>query len=782
MRLSQAARKFNVSTETIVDFLHKKKNEIDPNPNSKLTTSQLQLIAQEFSKSAAEKEKSRQHTKEATQKIAVTTAKSAETPKKEAPVPKIEEKPTVKKIERPVQEGFRIIGTISLPTKEKSKKFLQVTSSDQLPTPKKAAEKPKPIKEKRAARPFAPSPQDKPKPSAFSHAPKRNFKAKRSKYRKDKKAQISKQQEEAKSREEASSNVLKITPFITAKELAGLMKVAVTELLSICMTLGRPISINKRLEEETILFLADELGYQVQFITIEEESAVTKEVDPEKLEARAPIVTVMGHVDHGKTSLLDAIRKTQVTKEEAGGITQHIGAYDVITQKGKRVVFLDTPGHEAFTAMRARGAKITDIAIIIVAADEEVMPQTREAISHAQLAEVPIVIAINKVDKPGADPDRIKGQLADLGITVEELGGEYQCQEISAKTGDGIPNLLDKVLLEADILALQADPTQQAQGTVIEASLDRGRGYLSNFMVQEGSLKKGDIVLAGQYFGKVKAMFDSHGQKRTEVPPATPVQMLGLNGAPQAGEVFKVMSSEKEARELAAKYQAIRRQQSLRAKTRVIKTFEDITDPLQGAKQLNIIIKADVDGSVGVLADSLLSLSTSDVKIHIIHQAVGPISESDVLLATTSQAHIIGFHTKLSSQVRKIAARENVDIRLYNLIHEATQGVEELISHRTEPKTEEVAHGRGTLIQIFRVKGVGVIAGCRVKKGVIKRSSMVRIIRGDDILYQGPIKSLKIETEDVKEAREGVNCGLNLRNFDDLKVDDEVEAFEIKEV
>ena len=790
MRLSQAARKFNVSTETIVNYLNKQGNTVDPNPNTKLTPPQLELLTQEFNRSAEEKKKALQprdkvvqqqkptppEKNEEVEAQEVTQAPTTAKEKEEEPSP-----PTTATTSSP-QTGFRILGSITLPSKQPKNKFMQVTSSDQLKKSKTPFEKPSPSKEKPAGRSFPPRfPSRSQRPSS-TQSQKKDFKTRR-KHRKEKKSQLLKQQVEAQSQEAASKSLLKLTPFITAKELAGLMKKPVTDILGTCMELGHPVSINQRLDEETILFLGEHYDYQIQFISIEEEEKdnSTKVIDPAKLKPRAPIISVMGHVDHGKTSLLDSIRKTEVTGQEAGGITQHIGAYEVHTSQGKRIVFLDTPGHEAFTAMRARGAQLTDIAIIIVAADEEVMPQTKEAISHAQLAKVPIVIVINKVDKPGADPDRIKGQLADMDITVEELGGTYQCQELSAKTGEGIPELLEKLLLEAELLTLKADPSQEAQGTVIEASLDRGKGYLANLMIQEGSLKKGDVMHAGSYFGKVKAMFNSHGQKITEVAPATPVQVLGLNGAPQAGESFKVMPSEKEARELAARYQAIRHQQSLLSKKKVITTLEDIINPLQGAQQLNIIIKADVDGSVEVLADSLLSLSTPEVKIDILHQAVGPISESDVLLASTSKSHIIGFHTKVASQVKKIAAREKVDIQLYNLIHEATQAIEELINHRTEPQTEEVIHGHGTLIQIFRIKGVGVVAGCRVKKGVIRRNSQVRIIRNDEILYQGPIKSLKIETEDVKEAREGLNCGFNLRNFDDLKVDDKVEAFEVKE-
>ena len=773
MRLSKAVREFNVSTETIIQYLRNEGEEINGNPNTKLTPAQVDILKKGFKKVAEEK-------KEAVKPPDTSPQKQRE--KQETPTDDPTTPPSAEETKSPstTQPHFRILGNIPVTTKKADDQFTPVTSSDAVnPTsplftkqrpPKKGA-----TQERSNSLPTFPSTGQR-LPAARSTV--KSFKSRR-KHRKEKKNL--QRQQEAHNQELANQKVLNVTPFITAKELAGLMNKPTTDLLKICLELGRPISINQRLDEETILFLGEHYDFQMQFATVEEiEDTSTTDVDPAKLQERAPIVSVMGHVDHGKTSLLDFIRQTEVTQQEAGGITQHIGAYEVHTTKGKRIAFLDTPGHEAFTAMRARGAQLTDIAIIIVAADEQVMPQTKEAIKHAQLAEVPIVIAINKVDKPGADPDKIKAQFADMQIVVEDLGGDYQCQEISAKTGQGIPELLEKVILEADLLELRADPTARAQGTVIEASLEKGKGYLANLMVQNGTLKKGDILLAGTYYGKVKAM--SHGQKVEQVPPSTPVQMLGLNGAPQAGERFRVMSSEKEARELASRSQAIRHQQSLRAKKKVVSSFEEMTDPLKGAPAINIIIKADADGSVEALADSLLALSTAEVTIDIIRQAVGPISESDVLFAADANAHIIGFHTKVTRNVKKKAVSEKVDIQLYNLIHEAIQGVEKLIENRTEPTVEEVIHGSGTLIQIFKVKGVGKIAGCRVQKGMIRRNSQIRVIRNDEILYQGPIKSLKIETEDVKEARERVNCGINLRNFDDLQVDDQVEAFEEKEV
>ncbi|MEM7361579.1 MAG: translation initiation factor IF-2 [Bacteroidota bacterium] len=775
MRLSKAVREFNVSTETIVQYLRKEGEEINGNPNTKLTTAQVDILTKGFKNVLKEKEK---------EEVVESPLPSPPTPSKEE---EATEKPstgeTNKEIKPPQREKthFRILGNIPVTPKKKESQLRPVTSSDATNLASPLLKNSSPSKKEEAKERSSSPPKF---PMTAQRRPGKRITTKsfqnRRKHRKEKKSLL--RQQEAQN-EQLTENILNVTPFITVKELAGLMNQPTTDLLKLCLELGRPVSINQRLDEEVILFLAEHYNFQIQFVTLEEiGTTVTTEVDTTKLEERAPIVSVMGHVDHGKTSLLDFIRKTEVTQKEAGGITQHIGAYEAHTTKGKRIAFLDTPGHEAFTAMRARGAQLTDIAIIIVAADEQVMPQTKEAIKHAQIADVPIVIAINKVDKPGADPNRIKAQLADMEILVEELGGNTQCQEISAKTGQGIPELLDKVTLESDLLELRTDPTADAQGTVIDASLEKGKGYLANLMVQNGSLKKGNIVLAGTYYGKVKAMYNSHGQKVDEVPPSTPVQMLGLNGAPQAGEPFKVMSTDREARELASRSQAIRHQQSLRSKKKVVSSFEEMTEPLKASQKLNIIIKADVDGSVEALADSLLALSTPEVVIDILRQAVGPISDTDVLLAADANAHIIGFHTKVTKDVKKKAGKEKVDIQLYNLIHEAIQGIEKLIENRTEPELEEIVHGHGTLIQIFRVKGVGTIAGCRVKKGMIRRNSQIRIIRNDEILYQGPIKSLKIESEDVKEAREGVNCGVNLRNFDDLQVDDQVEAFEVKEV
>ena len=769
MRLSQAARKFNLSTETIVQYLNKKKSPIDNSPNAKLTPAQLQLITQEFTSTPKRKNNPPSPTLQKTH-----TEKPTIQSIKPLPIsPSVNEKNKETTLITTPKTGFRILGTITLPTKTPQNNFIQVTSSDQL-------KKTTPSFKEKKAEPTSKTTSKPPFKSNTTKKPQKNFKARR-KYRKEKKNLIFQQQEKSQHQQVQQENILKITPRITTNELAGLLKKPLSDILDTCTQLGRPTSINQKLDKETILFLAEHYHYRVEFITLDR-AEKKPDNDPKKLRPRAPIVTVMGHVDHGKTSLLDYIRKTTITQQEAGGITQHIGAYEVNTPQKKRIVFLDTPGHEAFTAMRARGAQLTDIAIIIIAADEKIMPQTKEAITHAQLANLPIIIAINKIDKPGADPDLIKAQLADIQITVEDLGGTYQCQEISAKTGEGIQKLLEKIDVEAELLALKADPTSPAQGTVIEATLERGKGYLANLMVHNGTLQKGNILRAGACFGKIKAIFNSQGKTIQKAPPATPVQVLGLNGAPYAGEPFETIASEKQAREIANQYKTLRQQQTQQAQKKEIKTIDDIINPLQGAKILNIIIKADVNGSIEALADSILPLSTPEVKINIIHQAVGPISESDVLLASTTDSYIIGYHTKINKKIKQLAQNHQVIIQLNNLIHEAIEATEKRIKGLTEPIKETIPHGYGKVIQIFRVKGVGTIAGCHVEKGSIKRNSQIRVLRDKQILYEGPIKSLKVETEDVKEARQGLNCGIHLRNFDNLKIDDQIEAFEVKEI
>ena len=605
----------------------------------------------------------------------------------------------------------------------------------------------------------------------------------RSKYRKEKRSAAAEAAEERMLQEHEESRVLKVTEFISASDLASLMNVTVNEVISTCMSLGMFVSINQRLDAEAITIIADEFGFDVSFTTADEDVEIVEETDEaEDLLDRAPIVTIMGHVDHGKTSLLDYIRDSKVTEGEAGGITQHIGAYDVTTKEGKKIAFLDTPGHEAFTAMRARGAKITDVVIIVVAADDNVMPQTKEAINHAQVAEVPIVIAINKVDKPNANPDKIREELSQMNILVEDWGGKYQCQEVSAKTGQGVEELLEKVLLEAELLELKANPEKNAVGTVVEASLDKGRGYLTTLMVQGGTLKIGDVLLAGPHYGKVKAMFDYRGNKLKEVGPSTPVQMLGLDGAPQAGDRFNVMNSEREAREIANKREQILREQSVRTKKHI--TLDEIGRRLAvgNFKELNVIIKGDVDGSIEALGDSLLKLSTEEVQVNIIHKGVGQISESDVLLASASDAVIIGFQVRPSSGARRIAENEEIEIRLYSIIYDAINEIKDAMEGLLEPTEKEVITGNIEVREVFKISKVGTVAGCFVLDGFVKRNNQIRVIRDGIVTYTGNIGQLKRFKDDVSEVKFGYECGLSIKGFNDIKVGDVIEGFEIQEV
>ncbi|MEM0941929.1 MAG: translation initiation factor IF-2 [Bacteroidota bacterium] len=605
----------------------------------------------------------------------------------------------------------------------------------------------------------------------------------RSKYRKDKRTAKAEAEEEKQLQEQESSKTLKVTEFISASDFASLMNVTANDVISVCMSLGMFVSINQRLDAETITVIADEFGYDVDFSEAKEDTEIVEREDDEsQLANRAPIVTIMGHVDHGKTSLLDYIRDAKVTEGEAGGITQHIGAYDVMTDSGKRVAFLDTPGHEAFTAMRARGAKITDVAIIVVAADDSVMPQTKEAINHAQVAGVPIVIAINKIDKPNANPSKIKEDLSNINILVEDWGGKYQCQHVSAKTGEGIDELLDKVLLEAELLELKANANKPAIGSVVEASLDKGRGYVSTIMVQAGTLRIGDVLLAGPYFGKVKAMFDHRGYKLNEAEPSTPVQVLGLDGAPQAGDKFNVMGSDREAREIATKREQILREQSIRTKKHI--TLDEIGRRLAigNFKELNVIVKGDVDGSIEALSDSLLKLSTEEVQVNILHKGVGQISESDVLLASASDAIIVGFQVRPSAGARKIAETEEIEIRLYSIIYDAINDVKDAMEGMLEPTSEEVITGNIEVREVFKISKIGTVAGCYVTDGTVKRSNKVRLIRDGIVVYTGDINQLKRFKDDVNEVKNGYECGISIKNFNDIKVGDVIEGFEVKEV
>ncbi|MBK6266721.1 translation initiation factor IF-2 [Marivirga sp. S37H4] len=605
----------------------------------------------------------------------------------------------------------------------------------------------------------------------------------RSKYRKEKRQSQADRREGDLQEQEEQSKVLRTTEFISANDLASMMDVSVNDVIAKCMALGIFASINQRLDAETITIIADEFGFDVKFTEADDETEVTETVDnPEDLTERAPIVTIMGHVDHGKTSLLDYIREAKVTEGEAGGITQHIGAYSVETESGKRVAFLDTPGHEAFTAMRARGAKITDVVVIVVAADDAVMPQTKEAINHAQVAGVPMVIAINKIDRPNANPDKIKEELANINILVEDWGGKYQCQEISAKTGQGIDDLLEKVLLEAEVLELTANVNRNATGTVVEAELDKGRGYVTTIMVQSGTLKVGDVLLAGSHYGKVKAMFDHRGKKLQEAGPSTPVLMLGLDGAPQAGDRFNVMDNDREAREIANKREQIQREQSMRTKKHI--TLDEIGRRLAigSFKELNVIIKGDVDGSIEALADSLLKLSNEEIQVKIIHKAVGQISESDVLLASASDAIVIGFQVRPSQNARKIAEAEEIEIRLYSIIYDAINEIKDAMEGMLAPTTEEVITGNIEVREVFKITKVGTVAGCMVTDGYVKRNNQIRLIRDGIVKYTGEIDQLKRYKDDVAEVKKGYECGISIKGYNDIEIGDIIEGFEEKEV
>ena len=606
----------------------------------------------------------------------------------------------------------------------------------------------------------------------------------RAKYRREKRSAIADATEERRLMEQAESKTLRVTEFVSANDLASLMNVSVNEVIKVCMQLGMFVSINQRLDAEAITIIADEFGYSVDFITSEDEQALEDAIEDseEDLLDRAPIVTIMGHVDHGKTSLLDYIRNANVTAGEAGGITQHIGAYSVKTEGGRTVTFLDTPGHEAFTAMRARGAKVTDVVIIVVAADDSVMPQTKEAINHAQAAGSPIIIALNKIDKPSANPDKVREELAQMNILVEEWGGKYQSQEVSAKTGLGIPDLLEKVLLEAELLELKANPNRNAVGTVIEASLDKGRGYVATVLVQTGTLNIGDVVLAGSHYGRVKAMTDHRGRKMKVAGPSTPVQLLGLDGAPQAGDKFQVMESEREAREIASNRAQLQREQSLRTRKHI--TLDEIGRRLAIGtfKELNVIVKGDVDGSVEALSDSLLKLSTAEVQVNIINKGVGAISESDVLLASASDAIIIGFQVRPSQNARRLAEQEQIDVRLYSIIYDAINEVKDAMEGMLAPTMKEEITGNAEVREVFRITKVGTIAGCMITDGTIQRNSRVRLVRDGIVVHDGEILALKRFKDDVSEVRQGYECGISLRGYNEIEIGDIIEAYVEKEV
>lgn len=608
-------------------------------------------------------------------------------------------------------------------------------------------------------------------------------KSKSAKYRKDKRDAVAERMNEEFEREEQERSTLKVTEFVTVSELATMMNVSPTQVITACMNLGLMVSINQRLDAEALVVVAEEFGYKVEFVSVEIQEAINDEGEDkeEDLVPRPPIVTVMGHVDHGKTSLLDNIRKTNVIEGEAGGITQHIGAYSV-ELNGQKITFLDTPGHEAFTAMRARGAAVTDVAIIIVAADDSVMPQTIEAINHAQAAGVPMVFAINKIDKPNANPDHIKEQLSQMNYLVESWGGKYQDQEVSAKKGLNLDKLLEKVLLEAEMLDLKANPNKKAQGTVIESTLDKGRGYVSTILVQSGTLHVGDVILSGTYTGRVKAMFNENGKKVDSAGPSTPVQVLGLNGAPQAGDAFNVMEDDRSAREIANKREQLQRMQGIMTQKHV--TLDEIGRRIAigSFKELNIIVKGDVDGSIEAMSGSLIKLSKETVQVNVIHAAVGQISESDVLLAAASNAIIVGFQVRPSASARKLAEKEEIEIRLYSIIYDAINDIKDAIEGMLEPVMKEEIVASVEVLEIFKISKVGTVAGCIVREGKLQRNTPIRVIRDGIVIYTGKLGSLKRFKDDVKEVTAGQDCGLNIESFNDIRVGDIVEGYEQVEV
>ena len=608
-------------------------------------------------------------------------------------------------------------------------------------------------------------------------------KSKGAKNRRAKRDSVAQKREQEQEAAEQESKVLKLTEFVSVSELASMMDVQPTQIISACMSLGIFASINQRLDAETITIIAEEFGYEVEFVSAEVQDAIPKIEDKEEdLIDRPPIITVMGHVDHGKTSLLDYIRNANIADGEAGGITQHIGAYSVIRPDGKKLTFLDTPGHEAFTAMRARGAQVTDVAIIIIAADDDIMPQTKEAISHAQAAGVPMIFAINKIDKPGANPDKIKEQLSNMNILVEEWGGKYQSQEISAKHGKNIDDLLEKVILEADMLELKANPDKNAIGTVLESSLDKGKGFITNMLVEEGTLRVGDILLAGRYSGRVRAMHNEHGKQLKEAGPATPVSILGINGAPSAGDKFHVMDDEKEARSIATRRDQLYREQGLRTQKHI--TLDEIGRRLAigDFKELNVIVKGDVDGSIEALTDSLMKLSTEEIQVNVVHKAVGAITEADVNLASASDAIIIGFQVRPTVPARRLAETEQIDIRLYSIIYKAIDELKAAMEGMLSPDIEEEIVGTAEVREAFSISKVGTIAGCFVQSGIIKRNSKIRVIRDGIVIHEGTLGSLKRFKDDVKEVKNNYECGLNVERFNDIKEGDIIEAYEEKEV
>ena len=888
VRLSKAAREFNLGIATVVEFLASKGIEVEANPNTKLDPETYALVRSNFQGDKEIKQKAQRTATSVAERESITLASAKKKAKQGEAVEepeidlsqfrKSEAAPVVKRstakaeakaeakpakaaaktpakseVEEEKSEGPKVVGKVDLDALKSKKAAKKEEAPKEEPKPEAKPEAPKQEEKPQLAEPdvvrakaeklSGPTvvgkielPVEKKKSAGKTgedgkrkrvrvkkvdvskaggpgnrqagtrgkrNEPKKEVsqediqkeiratlarlsggkKSKASKLRRQKRDAIQQRHEESSLQSQLEESILKLTEFVTVAELATMMDRNVNDVISACMTLGIMVSINQRLDSETITLISEEFGFEVEFVSAEvEESIVVEEDDEGDLVSRPPIVTVMGHVDHGKTSLLDFVRKANVIAGEAGGITQHIGAYAVELESGKKITFLDTPGHEAFTAMRARGAQVTDLAIIVIAADDRVMPQTKEAINHAQAAEIPMIFALNKMDRETANPDRIKQELAEMNILVEDWGGKYQCQEISAKMGTNIEELLDKVLLEAELLELKANPDKRAIGTVVESSLDKGRGYVTNVLVEAGTLRVGDAMLAGQHSGRVKAMFNERGARVEEAGPATPVSVLGFDGAPNAGDKFNVFEDEKDARAIATKRQQLQREQGVRTQKTV--TLEELGRRIEVGefKELNLIIKGDVDGSIEALSDSLQKLSTEKVQVNIIHKAVGQISDSDVLLASASNAIIIGFQVRPSGSARKLAEQEEIQIKLYSIIYQAIEEMRDAMEGLLSAKIEENIVGTAEIRETFKISKVGTIAGCFVTDGKILRSSRVRVIRDGVVVYTGELGSLKRFKDDAKEVVKGFECGLNIERFNDIKVGDVVEAYEEVEV
>jgi len=841
VRLNKALRELNISIDRAIDFLESKGHQIEKRPTSKISEEIYELLCGEFqidadhkvaSKEVAEaqikeKEELRLKKEEELDEInkkkkeqEIITAASKVTKfkkfgkidldpksKKEKPSDdkesksKEESKTKEEKPDPAVADNYKKLSGL-----KSTGETIDLSKFKEDSTSEKQEEKPKPKKKRKriTSSPKGGDQKQKSKSSVRARVKSKkgvkeepneeevqkqiketleklqgkSVKGKAAKYRREKREQHRQKSEEELAVLEEESKVIKVTEFVTANEIATMMNVPSTDIISACMTLGIMVTLNQRLDAETLSIVAEEFGYKVEFVTAEAEEVPEQVLDDLKdLKPRAPIITVMGHVDHGKTSLLDYIRKENVIAGESGGITQHIGAYSVELNEGQKIAFLDTPGHEAFTAMRARGAQVTDLAIIVVAADDDIMPQTKEAISHAQAASVPIVFAINKIDKPDANPDKIKEGLSNMNLLVEDWGGKIQSHDISAKTGDGVNELLEKVILEAELLELKANPDKNASGTVVEAFLDKGRGYVSTILVQAGTLKIGDFVLAGKNTGKVKAMFDERGNTLEIAGPSTPVSILGLDGAAQAGDNFSVYNDEREAKQIATKRNQLQREQSVRTQRHI--TLDEIGRriALGEFKELNIILKGDVDGSVEALTDSFEKLSTEEIQVNIIHKGVGAITESDVLLASASDALVIGFNVRPMGNAREVAEKEEIDIRTYSIIYDAINELKDAMEGLLSPDIKEEITGLCEVRDIFKISKLGTIAGCMVTKGSILRNSDVRLIREGVVIFSGSLQSLKRFKDDVKEVKKGYDCGLQINDFKDIKVGDEIEGF-----